>query len=444
MIAKLEIASTAMLSRVITVGYDLSRIECLKRKIIEIIKQKGEFLRIKNFVDIISKPMLEMEENLLDQSRTNSAQGRTILEKRRQLENWAEGFHYDAYSRINSLIAKIRSDLNAQIAAFAEAHFSDPNADKAWNRLLEERNIKHSCQEAFSNLEMKVNDKLREISREINNELKFTATFHNDRALKMDKLFDGKRLWDWSGLILSGGLSIAAIIASLMGATIAGPLGVAALVVGIVKPIGSKFFESRKRKEYEARTKLENKLREHVTKLTSSLQKQMLENLAELETTRIKRMFAELNKLNAVIFKLADTQRNLAWQLNDHLLELNMQIVKESIRLIGAEGLEYHVQSVARVPGNSTLILLRDGTKFPEAQREKLYRLMAEKINFVFETDNKKILISRVLGRQINRDSISIEEKIGVAHIPLEYVTPDLINKVHLAQQFSKVQILKQ
>lgn len=163
-----------------------------------------------------------------------------------------------------------------------------------------------------------------------------------------------------------------------------------------------------------------------------------------LIAVRIESLMKEMDKINSVIFQLADTQRELAWRLNEHLLELNKQIVTEAIRLIGAEGLEHHIQSVARIPGNSSLLLLRDGTVFPKKQRDDIYKIMGERISFVYETNNKKVLISRIFGREINRNLINIEEKIGVAHIPLETATPSIINKVRLAQQFSKVQIIKQ
>jgi len=55
-----------------------------------------------------------------------------------------------------------------------------------------------------------------------------------------------------------------------------------------------------------------------------------------------------------------------------------------------------------------------------------------------------KVLISRILGKDIDRNRINIEEKIGVAHVPLDNPTPNMINRVRLAQQFSRVQIIKQ
>lgn len=424
--------------------YQISRFDNLKNQVISQVKTKGKYFRIKTFIDIISNPILESMEGLLSQSQINSAQGRTILAKKRQLEDWKALFYRDGKAQIASLMLRIKSDLNSEIAAFAENHFSDKDADKAWNKLLKERRIEVRCQELLEELEAKANDKLQEISREITNEMRFAASFAGDRTLKMHRIFDAKKAWDWSSVVLGGGLSIAAGIAYLVGATVVGPLGWAALAVTGIGITGSFLFKSRDKKEFEARTRLERNLRTNVVKICTSLQRQMEKNLYALISVRIEGLLKEMDNINSVIFRLADTQRGLAWGLNDHLLTLNSRILTEAISLIGADGLEELIQSVARIPGNTSLIMLRDGTVFPTAQRDELYKLMSERIHFVYETENRKVLISRILGKDIERDQIRIEEKIGVAHVPLDNATPNMINRVRLAQQFSKVQIINQ
>lgn len=424
--------------------HNISRIDFLKARIVEQVKGKGEFYRIKTFIDIISNPVLESMENLLDQSQINSMQGRTILAKKRQLREWKLQFQQKGIEQIQSLIVKIKSKLNGEIASFAEEHFDDKNADKAWNNLLKERRIETRCQELLEQLEANCNDNLREISREITNELKFATSFAGDKSLRMHKIINGKRLWDWTAVIAGGGLSIAWGITTLIGATAAGPLGWAALAVSVIGFLGSYLFKSRDRKEHEARLKLEKNLRSNVTKICDTLQKQMEKNLKVLVSVRIDGLLREIAKINMVIFSLADTQKELAWGLNTCLMELNSQLMTEAIRLIGAEGLEHHVKEVARIPGNTSLILLNDGTVFPKEQLDGLRRLMSERIDPIYYSDNKKILISRVIGRDIDRSRISIEEKIGAAHVPLQDASPVIKNRVRLAQQFSQLLIMNQ
>ena len=49
--------------------------------------------------------------------------------------------HLEHIAIIRPLIVKIRSELNSEIAGFAEEHFDDKNADRAWGKLLKARKI---------------------------------------------------------------------------------------------------------------------------------------------------------------------------------------------------------------------------------------------------------------------------------------------------------------
>lgn len=424
--------------------HKVSRIGFLKKKIVEQVRERGCFYRVKTFIDIITNPMLVSMENLLNQSLLNSAQGRIVLSKKRQLAVWKDGFKATGKNRIRSLLINLKSQLNGEIAAFAEEHFDDKNADKAWNRLLQEKGIQDNCQTLLTELEETCNDKIKEVSREISQELLFSASFSGDRTLRMNRIIDGKKLWDWSATIIGGGLSISAIFAGAFGAAAAGPLGWIALGVSAVGVLGSLIFKSRDKKEQEARMRLESSLRKNVDTICSSLEKQMLKNFDSLIDVRVESLLKELDRMNSVVFRLADTQKELAWKLDDHLLELNSQIVNEAIKMIGAEGLEYHIVETARVPGNSVVFMLNDGSYFPDEQKEQLNRMMSENIAFVYGTDNKRTLISRVLGKTVDRNKISIEEKIGVAHISMDGLPPYILTRIRLAQQFARIVITDQ
>ena len=88
--------------------------------------------------------------------------------------------------------------------------------------------------------------------------------------------------------------------------------------------------------------------------------------------------------------------------------------------------------------------MLYDGKRFPEEQKQQLKELLSETINFVYDTENKRNLISRIIGRSIDRTKISVEEKIGVAHIDYEGISPAELTRIRLAQQLSQVLIIKQ
>ena len=419
--------------------YQASRIEDLKDRISELVKAKGEFYRIKTFIDIISNPTLESMEILLEHSRINSLKGRTLVSKRKQLVDWKNSFYRDGIARINSLIKNIRSDLNSEIAIFAEENFDNKNANKEWQNLMRSHKVEEKCKDLVVELKESCDEKLNDVSREVTSELNYIASLEMDNSLRMRRIIDGKKIWNWSSIVISGGLSIAASIAVLVESTLAGPLGIAAFSVMTIGSLGSFLFKSREKKEFEARKRLEKKLKENDC---NSLKMQIEHAFNRRIISTIDTFTKEIDKITSIVFQLADTQKELAWKLDDHLLELNSNILEKGSNLIGASTLSNNYSRVARIPGNTSFLLLDDGMSISKEEKEDMHRLMSEIIAYNYDTDNKKVLISRVLGKDIDRDLITIEDKIGVAHINTERLTPKIYNRVRLAQQLSKLLIV--
>ena len=332
--------------------YRLSRIDFLTKRILQQVQDKGLFLRVKTFIDTISTPLLESMESLLEHSLNSSIQGRTILKKKRQLDEWKQSFSHNGRVRINALITTIRSELESDLATFAEEHFSDKDADKAWMRVIERRRIEERCQELLNDLNSRCAEHLSELSREIDSELRFAVSFSNDKSLRMRPVVNGRRLWNWSSIVVGGGLSIASGVSFLIGSALAGPLGWGALAVSVIGTIGSFLFKSREKKEEEARISLEKYLHRSIDRICTLLYDQMIKNFDSLISARVTQLSDNMNHIISTVFSLADTQKELAWKLNSHLMELNTDILTEAIKMVGAEGLQYHILSVAKVPGN--------------------------------------------------------------------------------------------
>ena len=420
---------------------EVSRIDDLKTRIIEQVRTKGVFYREKTFIDIISFPIMTSMENLLEQSLLNSRQGRIILSKKRQLNEWKKSFYRDGKKRIESLLITIRSQLNSEIALFAEEHYDDPKADKAWNRLIEQRAISVQCQEVLSDLEDQCNSKIKEVSREISNELNYISAFREDRALRMKPIIDEKKIWNWGAVVVGGGLTIAAAITFLCGLPVSAPLGIAAAVVGGVAVAGDFIFASREKKEDVARRKLERKLQENVNKMCEKIDNAANEYLEALVSQKINDLIQEMDRIDSVVFRLADTQRALAWKLDEHLLELNRTIVTQAMNFVGSKLQENCIIKVARIPGSEIILLLNTGKRVPKKSTESVSELMSETIRCVYCSDDSNVVIARVMGKDADRNSICIEEKIGVAHAPIKNASPSLTNRIRLAQQLTQIAI---
>lgn len=418
-----------------------SRIDYLKKQIIYRIREKGEFYSLKKFIDAITVPVLDCEEILLKQYCSTSAKGRILAAKQRGLSEWRKKFKEDGEGRIDSTLLKIRSRLNSEVASFAEEHFDDNNATRAWKERLKELKVEQTCQETLKSLEEQANDKAREIAREIGSELKFSEGINDDISLSVSKITDGRRAWNWGLTILGGGLSIAAIVGGLS----LTPFGwiVAGASFTLLGFLGSWLFDSRGEQEARARRALENQLSRNVEKMCEKLRSKMMMGLSQIVQDKITALSDELYRRAEAVFKLADTQKSLAWKLNGRLLELNMRIVKEAIRQSGAAGLEWWVEEAARIPGSIVLIRMADGRKLPDEQRMTLHSLMSEFVRTVFYSDSKWSYVSRIMGRTVERSQIHIEEKIGVAHVPVNNSDTDMVNRARLAQQLTRLVITK-
>lgn len=418
-----------------------SRIDDLKDMIVKQVSEKGNYYRIKTFIDIISNPMLNSMDQLLQQSLLNSVQGRVVLSKKQQLQLWKRTFTRRGKQQIHSLIIYMKDQLKREIAGFAEEHYADKDAGSNWTKLLKKRGIEEDCQQLLSQLEGQCDDKIKEVSREVSQELRFSAAFAGDNSLRMKKIINGQKIVSWTADAVFCGLSIGAIVAGACGAAAAGPLGVAAAAVAIVGIGGDLLLKKKDKKVAEARTYLESRLRENVDSICNDLESQMTKNFESLIEKRIVSLINELDRMHEVVSRLAEIQKELAWGLDNHLLELNFSIVKEAIRLMGAEGLEYHIEKVARVPGNSAVFMLRDGTVFPDEEKNRLQDMMSERITFVFPVEDKRVLLSHALGEAVAPSRIGLDEKAGVAHIPLKDAPPYITTRVRLAQQLTQIAV---
>jgi len=419
---------------------DLSKFEYVEQFISQEVITRGKFYRIKTFVDSVGKPLLDTMEKLLEQSAQNSEQGRLLLDKRRILSDWTKKFKDHGIIQIDALLTKVKSVLISEIASFAEDNYDNPNASKEWDTVLKSKHIEERCDKLIKKLSSDCDDELREITREINQEISFATAVFADKSINMSNLIDSKRICSWISTITSGGIGIATIIG-----LITGPVGwIATAGVALLGFLGSFFFKSREKKAMDARRKLEVKLNDHIDKTILNLRKQMLDLFYD-ELLK-KRLYGVANDINAVIdslFKLSEAQKDLGWRLNRKLKEINKMLIIEALSFVGADDLEWHIRDLARIPGNAIMIMIDDGKRFPDDIKRNLEALLKEQAWFVFHNDNPKVLLIRAIGHGCAKDNISIEHKLKIAHVPLSELDALTINRVRLAQQLTELLITK-
>ncbi len=417
---------------------DASRFKFVESQIIKEVKGRGSFLRIKSFIDGAVAPMMQLTYSLLDFSAQNSASGRVLVEKRRQLNNWGQDFKTDGLNRIDTLVSKLMDGLRQDVSDFAENHYDDNRAGEKWDKHIKSAGINQKSETLQRHLSEECKKAMQEIARELKSELSFMTEFSTDKSIKMDGIFDSKRWWNWGTGILSGGLGIAALI-------LGGELIVlAAVAVGIIGWLGSLFFDDREKKARNAREKLSKKLYDNIDKMERNLKRQLRDwFFKELIKKQVDVLLNDINTIGSALFELADAQRDLAWTLNKRIKYLSKILVEEGLKHEDAVGAEHHIIDIARVPGTAMMFIIAPGIKFPEQIKTDLERLLDESIWFVIDNGNPKSILSQAIGRGCDRNKISIEAKLKIAHIPLDELDPLTLTRVQLAQQLTGLHITK-
>ncbi len=415
-----------------------SRFSGIENRIVQEVTGRGTFLRMKSFIDGAVAPMMDLTGLLLEFSEQNSSSGRVLIGKRRQFQDWSEDFKTLGAERLNTQISKLMDELRSEVPAFSEDHYDNNSADKSWNRLIESIGIKNKIEKLQKALLDECQKALSEIARELKSELSLVADLSSDRNIKMDSIFDLKRAWNWGTNILAGGLGIAALILG------SGPLGWAAAAVGAVGWLFSLFFDDREKKARRAREKLSRRLYDHIDKIEKNLRKGTGDWFhQELLSKQVYVLLHDLGAVTAGLFELADTQRALAWTLNDRQKDLGKILINKVLDQLDSAYLGEHIVDVARVPGFATMLLIAPNTTFPGDVRAKMERLLGEQIWFAINTKNQFSILSQAIGRNCEKKKISIEEKICVAHVPLDDLDATTRSRVRLAQQLTGLHIMR-
>lgn len=426
--------------------YDLSRFSGIENLIIREVCKNGSFYKLKAFSDIVVVPIVDAVEILFNQSAKNSEQGSVLVGKKRKLKKWTDDFESDGKNKIEAFLTDVSSELKREIATFAENNYDNSAASNEWNKILKNRKIENRASDILKQLCRECEAELHEISREINAEIKFSHSVFSDHSINMHPLVDGKRIWNWTTALLSGGLMIAGLFLSA-------PISLIGLGVSLVGWLGSFLFNDRERKVRDARQKLERKLSDHVDKMIKELRKEMLNVLyGDLLKKKLFPMKHAIDEVINSVFTLSATQRELAGVLNEKLREINAAVVKEALEYLGYKGLEFHISGIARIPGYAVMLVLEYGKVFPNDAANALSCLLKEKIWYIIKNDNKKSMLLQSIWSKADRASVDVK-RINIqyidgipriAHIPfLDSVDANTKNRIRMAQQITELLIMK-
>lgn len=424
---------------------EVSRIDLLKELLCEAVQVRGKYIRVKTFADIIANPMIEAISELDLQSRMNTTQGRIVSDKKRALQKRKDSFVKEGNQRIESFMMRLKTELRADIASFAEDHYNDKLADIEWGKVIESKDLEGRCRELLDDMESEVDGIIAETIREMESELRYVSIDSIERSFLTPALIDAKRIVGWTSLLLGGGGTVAAAILTLTGVEIAaGPVGWIAAGIGLAGGIGLLFLESRGDKLAKARARLEKELTESVNATCDSIWTQLEKNLDRLIEGKIDLVLNELTKIETVMESLANTQDELADSLREELRSLNMTFTgKIASAVFGKENNNYmsNIVTSARIPGVCTLLVETEKGAVSDDFRTRLSDLISEDIRFVTAGDDKAQFASEVLDGMVSPENISYENENEMLMINTDENDIRIYNNLRLLEQFASYKI---
>ena len=419
----------------------MSHIDELKSLICEEVRVRGRYIRVKTFADIIANPMIEALHELDVQSAINESQEKVIAEKKKALGKKKTSFVKDGKKRIESFMMRLKTELRADIAVFAEDHYNDKLADLAWGELIKGKDIEGRCKELLDDMEAEVDGIIEETIREMASELKYVAVDAVERNFLTPAMVDAKSIVSWTSLVLGGGGTVAAAILTLAGVeAAAGPVGWIAAAIGLAGGIGVLFIESRGDKLARARAKLEKELTESVNATCDSIWTQLEKNLSRLVEKKIDLVISELTKIGKVVDSLSSAQVELADSLRLELRTLNMTFTgKIASAVFGEETAAAEMAGIttaARIPGVCTLLCEEQDGAGGEVFRARISDLIAEDVRSVAMSEDKAEFISGVLDGLVGAANIDCENESKTVIIRTDSKDIKLYNRLRLLEQF--------
>lgn len=423
----------------------ISHIDDLKSFICEEVKVRGRYIRVKTFADIISNPMTEVLSELDWQSRMNESQGRIIADKKRALEKQKAVFVKSGKQRIESFMMRLKTEFRADIATFAEDHYQDKMADIAWADLVKSKDIEGRCRVFLDDMESEVDGIIQETIREMTSELRYVSVEALERSFLTPTLVDTRGILSWTGLILGSGGTIASVVLSLAGVSVAGPVGWIASAIGVTGLVGVFLLETRGDKQARARAKLEEELGKSVNVTCDNIWTQLEKNLDRLVKGKIDLVISELTKFGNVINSLASTQFSLAGSLRTEIRSLNLTFIKEiSNAVFGGEKASDHMSKIGtavRIPGVRTLLLEGSSGSVEPEFASKMEELIAEDVRLIEGTSDIPLLVSSILDGIVKPDDIVKDEESEVVVIKASEKDIMLYNKLRLLEQLMPYKI---
>ena len=391
--------------------------------IVNEVVTNGPFLRRRAFIDTAATAALEAWEDLADQSYIMTRVEQRLQDRGRETQRFRSRFQREASRKLDLLITNTIGDLRNQVPGFADQYCEDKQIHELWQARVESYHVDERLKRAIREVADDCQTRLTEIVTDIETEIRILTQHQGGERIQHEKIRDTRRWLRWGSqglgatLSLGGAAALLPVAAAIPGINlVAIPLLVVGGLVGIAGRFLSNLFGSREKRRLEAAQRVGERLQENLDNAEKTIRGTFNQWYNEaVDRHAIQPAANEIRNLTNAARQGASVTMNLAAQQSASLRELNLDLVGYALTHTGHEGEQPKIASVARMPGQATVLTIRDSQVVSNEAMEALEGVLAESVLFVEEGTPARRLIAQMCG--VADEDVEIDEENSTATV---------------------------
>lgn len=327
------------------------------------VLRRGRVRRVQTIVDGTQVSLLDLQEELGEQSKTVRRAAQYLEDKFSELDIWLDGFVHASVARAGTEASHLVRPLRDSVSAFIDENIERGDVGTRWNQKLKELKIEVWSKSQQKAILDELHGRLIEFSSELAEDSKFIGEFNAAIPSQFDP-WDVKRSLRWASAAGGALAGVAAIAGYFGAANFWNPVGWIAGGVSLIALGLSWCFGDREKKLQRQKAKAASELRESIDKLEREVASGLKKWLDENVTSRLVRSIREDTK------QLYTGMRDISRSLDDGaravgliVEELNRRLLIRTGHFVQLPVEDAHISRVVRDPGIRTKFIWRDGTE---------------------------------------------------------------------------------
>ena len=344
--------------------WKISNFEAVEEYMLEKVERDGAFLRIKNFVDNVAKPMQNRLEDIVASSSENLRLGLEYWEKYNDLNKWRDTYFDNTQNKYYAFIERLNKKVSNGIYDFAERNYDNENAGKAWkDYLIYEINLEGECKKFIQEIRKDFKRKQRELADDFSS----NATY-NLGSVDTDDIM-GESVTD-TELMRNIAIGIGALL---------GPISIG---WGIALGIANWLFSDSKEEKIKKRKKeLRDKISDVMKTVMDKVSDNVLEVCNKILHNDVDGLIAGLNNRCDIMLNLVSEEQSMAGDMQAELVVMNLNLWGAADTYLGLNGEDDNLIDIARIPGRC--IYAFGNKKYEDKDLKELSNLLVGDFNYI-------------------------------------------------------------